>query len=166
MKRDLFVLFLAALVALSSAACGSDSEGDAGATGGESSGGTISTSASALCVDLINKHRASIMLPPYQRWEDAEVCSSEQAKSDAESGIPHDAFSKCGEFAQNECPGWPGKPEEIIGGCLQMMWDEGPGEDFEQHGHYLNMSSDEFTMVACGFFQTDDGQVWAIQNFK
>ncbi len=47
-----------------------------------------------------------------------------------------------------------------------MMWNEGPGEDFEQHGHYLTMSSDEFTMVACGFFQTDDGQVWSIQNFK
>lgn len=161
--RHSSLLSLAALLTLSfTTACGSDSEDG----GGDSSGGPVSTTASSLCVDLINKHRASIMLPPYQRWEDAEVCSSEQAKSDADSEIPHGAFAQCGESAQNECPGWPGKPEEIISGCLQMMWDEGPGEDFSQHGHFINMSSEEYTKVACGFFETDDGQVWAIQNFK
>jgi hypothetical protein len=152
-------------VLLSSAACGTDPE-TGGDTGGDSSGGAVSTTASALCVDLINKHRASVMLPPYARWEDAEVCASEQAKDDAASEIPHGAFSKCGEFAQNECPGWPGKPEDIIAGCLQMMWDEGPGDDFLAHGHYINMSSEQYTMVACGFFEAEGGQVWAIQNFK
>lgn len=159
--RSYALITAAALFSLSSTACGSDSD-----DGADSSGGAVSTSASALCVDLINKHRASIMLPPYQRWEDAEVCSSEQAEADAASGSPHGAFSQCGESAQNECPGWAGKPEEMIEGCLQMMWDEGPGEDFSKHGHFINMSSTEYTMAACGFFETDDGQVWSIQNFK
>ncbi|HLM73620.1 MAG TPA: CAP domain-containing protein, partial [Polyangiaceae bacterium] len=155
--RSAALLPLAALLALSLTACGSDSQGGGDEDDGESSGGMTSTSASALCVDLINTHRASISLPPLQRWTDAEVCSSEQARSDANAEIPHGAFSQCGEFAQNECPGWAGKPEEMIDDCLQMMWNEGPGEDFAQHGHFLNMSSEEFTMVACGFFETDDG---------
>lgn len=162
MSRYLFSL--AALVVLLSA-CGSDSEGS-GATGGETPGEGVTTSASAMCVDLINQHRASLKLPPYERWEEAEACSSEQARSDSITETPHDSFSKCGEFAQNECPGHPGEPEEMIGPCLQKMWDEGPGDDFATHGHFINMSSTAYTMVACGFYKTGEGEVWAIQNFK
>ncbi|MFO0661228.1 MAG: hypothetical protein U0165_15555 [Polyangiaceae bacterium] len=51
-------------------------------------------------------------------------------------------------------------------GCLQMMWDEGPGSDFSQHGHYINMSSTSYTMAACGFYTGSDGSTWAVQNFK
>lgn len=85
---------------------------------------------------------------------------------DSQSGQAHGAFGQCGEWAQNECPGWPGPPGGMITDCLQMMWDEGPGADFNTHGHYINMSSQQYTQVACGFYVTPSGDVWAIQNFK
>ena len=164
MKRlSLFVLTLAA-APIFCLGCGNDDDGDG--EGGEGASGPAAETASTLCVDRINQHRASIDLPPYERWADAEVCSDSEAKSDSETGTPHGAFSKCGESAQNECPGWPGTPEGIIPGCLQLMWDEGPGEDFAKHGHFLNMSSTAFTKVACGFHLKADGNVWSVQNFK
>lgn len=144
--------------------CSAD-EGGPG-TEGTGAGMNASPTASELCHKLINGYRESIALPPYERWTEGEDCASGQAKSDAATDSAHGAFGECMEAAQNECPGWPGKPEDMIGGCLQMMWDEGPGQDFNQHGHYLNMSSTQFTAVACGFFITAAGDVWAIQNFK
>jgi len=134
------------------------------ATTGSSGGGMDDVAQK--CVDLINQHRASIGLPPLARWSEAEMCSDAEAKSDSETGMAHGAFGKCGEFAQNECPGWPGAPGDIIAPCLQMMWNEGPGEDFSKHGHYINMSSTSYTKVACGFWTTADGSVWAVQNFR
>jgi hypothetical protein len=115
----------------------------------------------SLCVDHINEKRDSIGLGPLARWESGESCADEQAQSDAGSGEAHGAFGDCGESAQNECPGWPAPPESMIGDCLDMMWDEGPGG-----GHYENMSDTTRSEVACGFFTTTGGEVWAIQNFR
>ena len=81
---------------------------------------------------------------------------------------PHAGFGDriCdpGGFGQNECPGW-GSVEQTVSGCLQQMWDEGPGEDFQMHGLYLNITNPSHTRVACGFFTTPGGDVWAVQNF-
>lgn len=118
------------------------------------------------CVDTINMYRATLDLPPYERWIDAEVCSGEEAESDSMTQTPHGAFGQCGEWAQNECPGWPGPPEPLLDGCLAQMWAEGPGEPFSEHGHFINMSSTQYTKVACGFYQTGQGDYWAIQNFQ
>jgi hypothetical protein len=53
------------------------------------------------------------------------------------------------------------------------MWDEGPpptsscsGTCFTEHGHFINMSTTSNTKVACGFFTTAAGKVWAVQNFS
>jgi len=46
------------------------------------------------------------------------------------------------------------------------MWAEGPGDDFSAHGHYINMSSTQYTMASCGFHTTGGASVWAVQNFK
>jgi uncharacterized protein YkwD len=46
------------------------------------------------------------------------------------------------------------------------MWAEGPGADFNLHGHYINMSNPDFTKVACGFYETAQGDYWAVQNFQ
>ncbi|MBW2262438.1 MAG: hypothetical protein JRG91_10735 [Deltaproteobacteria bacterium] len=116
------------------------------------------------CVDRINEYRATEGLPPYERWKSGERCADSEARSDSISGIPHGAFPSCGESAQNECPGWP-TVESTVTGCLQMMWDEGPGEPFSEHGHYINMSSTSYTEVACGFHEGSSG-VWAVQNFR
>jgi hypothetical protein len=116
------------------------------------------------CVDRINQFRATEGKPPYQRWTGAEVCSDDEARKDAASGEPHGAFGQCGESAQNECPDY-NSVTSVLGSCLDQMWAEGPGADFQQHGHYLNMSSTNYTKVACGFHESPKG-VWAVQNFE
>jgi hypothetical protein len=162
--------------------CGTSSSTGAGGSGGASANGTGNGTGSATgnatstgsgaggpeqaCVDAINSYRATLGLPPYQRWTDAESCADGQALSDGTSMSAHGAFGKCMENAQNECPGWPGPPESMIGGCLKMMWAEGPGSDFAKHGHYINMSSTQYTKVACGFHTFADGTVWAVQDFR
>lgn len=138
----------------------SESEGDTG------NPGNPYDAAAQHCVDTINMYRATLDLPPYQRWTEAEVCSGEEAESDSMTQTPHGAFGQCDEWAQNECPGWEGPPEQLLDGCLAAMWAEGPGEPFEDHGHYINMSSTQYTKVACGFYQTGEGDYWAIQNFQ
>ncbi|WP_438024570.1 CAP domain-containing protein [Sorangium sp. So ce233] len=143
---------------------GSPTGGTGGTGGSDGTGGA--TSAAQLCVDTINQHRATLGLPPLGRWTEAESCSDEESESDGNTNTPHGAFGACKERAQNECPGWPGPPESMIIPCLQLMWDEGPGEDFNKHGHYINMSNPEFTEVACGFHTFPDGSVWAVQNFR
>src|SRR5262249_51790800 len=131
-----------------------------------SSSGGGSTDAEQLCVDTINQFRASIGLPPYARWSSGEMCTDGEAQADANSGIPHSAFPSCGEWAQNECPGWPGPDSQMIVSCLQAMWNEGPGTDFSTHGHYINMTSTSYTQVSCGFYDTPTGAVWAAQDFQ
>jgi hypothetical protein len=122
--------------------------------------------AAQLCVDTINQYRASLGLPPYARWIRAESCADSEAKSDSQTGEAHGAFGQCGESAQNECPGWPGPPENMIASCLELMWNEGPGADFNTHGHYINMSSTQYTRVACGYSSTSAESLWAVQDFQ
>ncbi|MBI5533988.1 MAG: hypothetical protein HY898_14800 [Deltaproteobacteria bacterium] len=137
----------------------------AGGSGGGGTGGAPSTDPAQLCVDTINQYRATLGLPPYGRWVGGEVCAAKEAQTDAGKNQPHSAFGTCGEWAQNECPGWGGPPESMIEGCLAMMWAEGPGADFASHGHYINMSSTQYTEVACGYYDGPGG-VWAVQNFR
>jgi len=121
--------------------------------------------ATQLCVDTINMYRATLGLAALERWKDAEACSDAQCVSDGMSGTPHGAFGMCGEGAQNECPGWPAPPASMIEGCLELMWSEGPGEDFAAHGHYINMSNPGYARVACGFAEVN-GQIWSVHNFQ
>lgn len=116
------------------------------------------------CVDAINAYRATLSLPPLQRWTDAESCADTQAQTDS-GATPHSAYGRCGEYAQNECTyGWY-STDAVITGCLDMMWQEGPGTDYATHGHYLAMSNRYYTQVACGFYQASSG-VWSVQNFR
>ncbi len=119
------------------------------------------------CVDEVNRLRATVNLPALERWREAEGCSDVQAQADSISRAAHGAFGQCQERAQNECPGWPGPPEKMIGSCLNAMWAEGPDtKDGKEHGHYVNMTNTSYTKVACGFALTAQGQVWAVQNYK
>ncbi|HEX9296092.1 MAG TPA: CAP domain-containing protein [Polyangiaceae bacterium] len=141
-------------------------DGGSGTGGSGGSGGSPIGGAKQLCVDTINKYRATLGLPAYARWTEQEACADSQAESDSQTGTAHGAFGRCTEFAQNECPGWGGTPESMITGCLQAMWNEGPGSDFNTHGHYINMSSTKYTKVACGFYTTAAGKVWSVQDFR
>lgn len=158
--RLLFFCGLFGLVA----ACGDDAAegGGSGTQAGESDAYAAQRQA---CVDRINAFRATLDLPPLQRWTEQEACTDGQAESDSSSGDAHGAFGDCKEHAQNECPGW-GSVDQTIQACLQDMWDEGPGEPYSEHGHFLNMSSTEYTQVSCGFYETSSGKVWAIQNYR
>jgi hypothetical protein len=140
------------------------------------------------CVDKINALRATKGLPAYSHWQPIEACVDKQATHDESVNIAHDAFinsnPSCGGNAQDECPGWAANQ---ITACLDQMWAEknqagcsgcdacdtftifnnqcpnctfsGPTEC----GHYVNMSSKTFTMVACGF--STDG-TWEAQDFQ
>lgn len=117
--------------------------------------------AAQVCVDTINQYRQTLSLPALARWTAAETCSDGEAASDGQTSRPHGAFGSCGEKAQNECPGWPGAPAQMIPGCLSAMWSEGPGG-----GHHDNMASAQWKQVSCGFATLPNGGVWAVQNFR
>jgi len=121
------------------------------------------------CVTRINQLRWECQcLPPLQRWSEAEGCADRQAEYDStrtfHAGFQADICSPRG-WAQNECPGWA-SIGSVITGCLQAMWDEGPGEPYSAHGHYINMTNPSYARVACGFYTTPAGDVWAVQNFE
>ncbi len=121
------------------------------------------------CVTRINQLRWECeCLPPLRRWNEAEGCADQDAEYDstrnAHAGFIDNICSPRGS-AQNECPGWR-STEHVITGCLQAMWDEGPGEPFSEHGHYINMTNPSYSMVACGFHETADGGFWSVQNFQ
>jgi hypothetical protein len=163
---------------------GSAGTGGTGGTGGtDCSGGPLATpipncrpepvpnigNGYADCVARINQLRWECQcLPPLQRWNAAEGCADQHAEYDstrsAHAGFRDDICSPRG-WAQNECPGWR-STEHVISGCLQAMWDEGPGEPYSEHGHYINMTNSSYTMVACGFYETASGDVWSVQNFQ
>jgi hypothetical protein len=125
------------------------------------------------CVNRINQLRCQCQhLPPLMRWTAGEACANQDAMYDQQHMSAHAGFMAgiCGNgFAQNECPGWLGwtSVPGTIDQCLQSMWDEGPGPFYgpPEHGHYINMSSTMYTMVACGFYSSG-GQVTATQNFQ
>jgi hypothetical protein len=125
------------------------------------------------CVARVNQFRTCLCLPVLARWTIGEACADEDAAYDAPR-TPHAGFlaNLCVPegFAENECSGWPAEPD-VIGGCLQAMFDEGPppavctGACAEAHGHFVNMTNPEYTMVACGL-ATVNGQITAVQNFE
>lgn len=121
------------------------------------------------CVTRINQLRWKCQcLPPLRRWKGGEKCANQHARYDDKRGI-HAGFSdgicKPHGLAQNECPAWPSS-KRIVEGCLQTMWDEGPGKRSSKHGHYTTMSNPDYEEVACGFAKSADGVVWSVQNFR
>ncbi len=123
------------------------------------------------CVARINQFRCECQhLPPLARWTEGEACADMMAQYDHDNpAMAHAAFRAgiCdGGNGQNECPGWPSVSSTVTG-CLQQMWDEGPGDFYgpPAHGHYINMSSTSFSHVACGFYDGSGG-TFAVQNFQ
>ena len=111
------------------------------------------------CLDAINQYRSSIGRSALTLKADAGACLDKQSADDGAVGAAHLNFGKCGESAQDECPGWGGDPGTAQAGCLKMMWGEGPGG-----GHYENMSNSGYRQVACGYAKVG-GNWWMIQNF-
>jgi hypothetical protein len=116
------------------------------------------------CLQIVNDYRAKAGSGAVGRRADREGCADKQAQSDAQSNQPHGSFGKCGETAQNECPGWKGTVDTVLDACLKAMFDEGPGSGPE-HGHYNNMVHPSYRTAACGFFVAADGGVWIVQDY-
>ena len=80
------------------------------------------------CVARVNQFRACVCLPPLARWNAGEACADMDAAYDPANGA-HAGFMKgiCPQegFAQDECPGWQSETQ-VVSGCLQQMFDEGP----------------------------------------
>jgi hypothetical protein len=128
------------------------------------------------CVDRINQFLTQCAcLPPLTRRTDGEACADQMAKYDADNDSAH-AGIRAGICepggSQNSCPGYSSN-QQVVGLCMQQMWDEGPpptsdctGACYQEHGHFINMTDPSVTKVACGFFTTSAGKVWAVQNFS
>ncbi len=127
------------------------------------------------CVDRINQFLTQCAcLPALTRATEGEACADQMAAYDAAMDSAHaGAIAKIctPSGSQNECPGYSSN-NQVISLCMQQMWDEGPpptssctGTCYEQHGHYINMTDPSVHRVACGFFTTSSGKVWAAQNF-
>lgn len=91
-------------------------------------------------------------------------CVDAQGKRDSDTKTPHSAFGQCSENAQNECPAFKGSLDAVVDRCLQMMFDEGPGEG-AGHGHYTNLTNPNYRSLACGFQTAADGSIWLVQDF-
>ena len=117
-----------------------------------------------LCFQETNRYRASVGAAPLAVQPSAVACTDGAVSRDAQSGHPHGSYGLCHERAQNECPSWPGPPENMVAPCLKMMFDEGPG-DYANHGHYINMTNAAYSKMACGFAVGPDGKIWLLQNF-
>jgi len=127
------------------------------------------------CVDRINQFRTQCAcLPALARSTDGEACADQMAEYDAAKNTAHAGYSDkiCQPSgAQNSCPGYSSN-NQVISLCMQQMWDEGPpptnpcnDECFHTYGHFINMTSTSSKKVACGFYTTSAGKVWAVQNF-
>ena len=122
------------------------------------------------CIDYANSKRASLVIAQLTRWTAADTCSDNQAEDDMKADAAHSHFGACGERAQNTCPGWPATADSasqaaVVHGCLDAMWNEGPGTPYSAHGHYINMSNTSYTELTCGF-HFENGSLWVNMNFK
>lgn len=122
------------------------------------------------CVARINQFRWECQcLPPLERWVEGEDCANQHAEYDANLDQAHAGIRagicEPGNAGQNECLNY-GPSFDILDFCLQQMWDEGPGEDFQVHGHYINMSDPDSRRVACGIYVAPNGDVTSVQNFQ
>ena len=163
-----------------------------GGSGGVGSGGTTSVGEDDMdalrqvCVDYINMYRATLGVAALARATPAqEACSDMGAQKDGTSGQAHGSAGDCdGLGGQDTCPGWgvggfSGNSTlgDALTGCLDQMWAEGPPpvpeqeciQDYQNcflvHGHWMNMSNDDYKVVSCGFYKMSDGKWWMNQDF-
>jgi hypothetical protein len=117
-------------------------------------------------VHRVNDYRGTLGLKRYIWNRAKDACVDTQAQMDFTSNTAHGAFRHCGEWGQCECPGWGGSTmlavaNTIVTGCLQSMWDEGPGG-----GHHDIMASTGYSKMACGFYYNASGKtMWATQDY-
>lgn len=172
-----------ALVALCS--CAGDTGGsggaDAASTDGRGAGSDSDTgnaTVAQFCVSETNRYRAMVPVDPVTESAALDAYAAAGAQADTESGTPHGHFQSTSgggiAYAENECPaslGWTisANPtdEELqakVAACIEAFWSEGPGADYNTHGHYINMTNAAYHTVGCGVY-VDGTQLTITQDF-
>jgi hypothetical protein len=150
--------------------CGSDdggtpAGGDAGSGGGVDAG-SGSQSVTAFCVSETNRYRAMVPVADIAESTQLDTYAATGAESDTMSGTAHGHFSDTSgggiAFAENECPsflGWSITPnptdqqiKDKLAACILAWYSEGPGADYQTHGHYINMTNASYTKMGCGVY--------------
>lgn len=163
-------LLLACLVACGGSDSNSTIDGNPGGGGdGPAGGGT----AKQFCVSETNRYRAMNSKPALQESAQLEAYADTGAMHDF-STSPHDHFGTTSgggiAFAENECPqqgNWQYTEGEdlnmVVGNCIAAFYSEGPGSDYNTHGHYINMMGD-YATLGCGIYYSG-GKITIVQDY-
>ena len=52
----------------------------------------------------------------------------------------------------------------LVGQCVAAFYADGPGSDYNTHGHYINMMG-AYAKLGCGIDQATNGDVTIIQDY-
>lgn len=148
---------LLATAVLSLAACS-----DGGGGGAASSAG----------FEVTNMYRAMDGKPPLVESATLVTYASAGASDDFVTSAHHHFGATQGggiAFAENECPHWSlagqggGAMDALVAACIAAFYAEGPGTDYSQHGHYINMMGTYKTLGVGLFVQGD--MVTVVEDF-
>ena len=117
-----------------------------------------------LCVDEINRYRASVGRPPLQRSTALEAFAAAAAEHDGTVHAAHDHFLRTNgggtALAETEILWWRGFAlKDVIQQGLAQMWRVGPG------GEHYDILSGPYTEVGCGIF-VNGAEMTVAQDFR
>lgn len=159
------------------AACGGDSGGVPGPTvdapaASVDAPGPTNQSAHDVCITETNRYRAMNGKAALAKSAQLEAYADTGAMIDF-NGSPHQHFSSTNgggiANAENECPKWSlqqqggGDMNTLVKACIAAFYSEGPGTDYNTHGHYINMMG-AYTKLGCGIYMSG-GLVTIVQDY-
>ena len=153
-----FALFVPVLTALLATACGVANPASPGAPAAPY------TAELRLCVDEINRYRASVGRPLLQRSAALEAFAAAAAERDGTVHSAHDHFLRTNgggtALAETEILWWRGFAlKDVIQQGLAQMWRAGPG------GEHYDILSGPYTEVGCGVF-VNGAEMTVSQDFR
>lgn len=144
-----------------------------GSGSGSGSGGGGNLTAKQFCVSETNRYRAMNGKAALQESAQLEAYADTGAMVDFGSS-PHNHFSTTSgggiAFAENECPqqgNWQYTEGQdlnmVVGSCIAAFYAEGPGSDYNTHGHYINMMG-AYATLGCGIYYAG-GKITIVQDY-
>lgn len=117
-----------------------------------------------LCVDEINRYRATVGRPLLQRSAALDAFAAAAAERDGTVHSAHDHFRRTNggdtASAETEILWWHGfAVKDVIQQGLAQMWRVGPG------GEHYDILSGPYTEVGCGVF-VNGAEVTVTQDFR
>lgn len=117
-----------------------------------------------LCVDEINRYRASIGRPALSRSDALDQFAARAAEHDHGVGVPHQLFKNTNgggvATAETELLHWTNLSlRNVIKEGLAGMWAVGPG------GEHYSILAGNYTQVGCGVY-VDGTAVSVAQDFR